>query len=139
MWTCIQGFVLGDPPTTCVACVVPAGGYSTGTGTCDFECRFGFEKVGSACVACPVPAGGFLTGGAECGFECTGHLVRNGTACDAAAAVVVSECGFGTELVSGECVACMVPTGGFLTGGAGCVFECTGDLVKNGLRVMMLL
>ena len=40
LWTCIQGFVLGDPPTTCVACVVPAGGYSTGTGTCDFECRF---------------------------------------------------------------------------------------------------
>ena len=66
---------------------------------------------------------GFLTGGAECGFECTGHLVRNGTACDAAAAVVVSECGFGTELVSGECVACMVPTGGFLTGGLGVWFR----------------
>ena len=46
-----------------------------------------------------------------CGFECTGDLVKNGAACDDAAVVAITECGFGTELVSGECVACMVPAG----------------------------
>lgn len=95
---------------TCYSCGnVPANGYYTTTGTCDWTCSSGYYKSGNTCVsnynynynydpyysncpvgqhyygghctACPVPANAYCTTAGSCDWTCSSGYYRSGNTC----------------------------------------------------------
>ena len=113
-----EGGVVGDDDAE-GTCGPAYGSVVMSMDPCEWRCAAGYMEsaAGDACEACEaLPLYAVRTGGSQsCDWECLAGFVHLNGACMREAA-------------------CVVPDGGFLTGGADCAFECAGGLVKSGVE-----
>ncbi len=146
--TCGTGQYLSG--NTCYSCgTVPANGYYTTAGSCDWSCNSGYYKSGNSCVSnytyCGVgqytsgnscyactsaPWNGYYTTSNSCDWSCISGYYKSGNTCVSS---YTTTCSTGQYLSGNSCYTCnSAPSNAYYTTAGTCDWSCSSGYTRSG-------